>query len=147
VFWMKAASKADNVSRSKFLNHVRACLAVFKNHKKTFAVQKDISAEAFIPRLLEQDDELSMMLLWFLIDPSTYNPNLTISLLKWPIPTANLEFDHRGCWKEISSSHYFYEGGESKGSYDNCVNLSSCFVANPRRSGCKNPITPAFCHD
>lgn len=128
MLWVKAASKAEDASRSKFRSQIRSYLKNFEDHRKKCTAQNATSVEDFVPRLLEDHDDLSMTLLWLLIDPTTYLPNLTMSFLAWPIPTVNLEFDHRGCWKEISSSHYFYEGGESKGSYDNCAGPPPCFV-------------------
>jgi hypothetical protein len=126
--WVKMASKAEHASRSKFRSQIRSYVKIFEDHRKAFIAQNNDSVEQFVPRLLENHDDLSMTLLWLLIDPITYLLDLTIPFLAWPIPTVNLEFDHRGCWKEISSSHYFYEGGESKGSYDNCTGLPPCFV-------------------
>ncbi|SRR6266496_4518721 len=123
---MKAAAAAEDASRSNFWGQLRAYVGNFNNHIK-FGVEGGTSVEAFLPGLLNDNDDISMTLLWFLIDPVNYLPKLTISFLKWPIPTVNLEFDHKGCWKEISSSHYFYEGGESKGTYDNCTDLPPDF--------------------
>jgi hypothetical protein len=119
---MKAATAAEDVSRSKFSGQLRSYVENLNNHIK-IGVKEGHSVETFLPGLLSDNDDISMTLLWFLIDPVNYLPKLTISFLKWPIPTVNLEFDHKGCWKEISSSHYFYEGAESKGTYDNCTEL------------------------
>ena len=123
---MKAAAAAEDVSRSKFSGQLRSYVENLNNHIK-IGVKEGNSVETFLPGLLIDNDDISMTLLWFLIDPVNYLPKLTISFLKWPIPTVNLEFDHKGCWKEISSSHYFYEGGESKGTYDNCTELPPDF--------------------
>ena len=123
---MKAAAAAQDVSRSNFSGQLRSYVENLNNHIK-IGVEGGNSVETFLPGLLSDNDDISMTLLWFLIDPVNYLPKLTISFLKWPIPTVNLEFDHKGCWKEISSSHYFYEGGESKGTYDNCTELPPDF--------------------
>jgi len=122
---MKAAAARDT-SRSNFWNPIRTNV---QNLEKsiTSGIKEGGQIESFLPALLENNDAISMILLWFLIDPVNHRPNLEIPFLKWPIPTVNLEFDHKGCWKEISSSHYFYEGGESKGTYDNCIDILADF--------------------
>ena len=121
---MKVAAAAQDTSRSKFWGQLRSNVGNLDGCIKSGVA----SMEAFLPGLLDGNDDISMTLLQFLIDPVKYLPTLTIPFLIWPIPIVNLEFDHKGCWKEISSSHYFYEGGESKGTYDNCIDLPPNFL-------------------
>jgi hypothetical protein len=118
----------EDVSRSNFFRQIRSYLLELDDHKEQFGAQTSDSLENFLSVKFKNNDDMCMTLLWFLIDPACYLPQLTMSFLKWPIPTVRLEFDHSGCWKEISSSLYFYEGGESKGTYDNCTNLLYYFV-------------------
>jgi hypothetical protein len=125
MLWVKAADATEEAPRSNFSRRIRSYLSDFENHKTQFDAQTGTSIEDFLQGLLKNDDEICMTLLWFLIDPASYLPNIAVSFLKWRIPTVDLEFDHSGCWKEISSSHYFYEGGESKGTYDNCTTPST----------------------
>ena len=41
-------------------------------------------------------------------------PKLSEAFSSWKRPEINLEFDHRGVFKEMCGSTFFYEGGESK---------------------------------
>ena len=118
----------DEASRSNFFSKMKSYLKIFEECKKKFESQTHASVEDVLLDLFQNDDEICMTLLWFLVDPTSYCPKSESSFLRWPIPTVNMEFDHRGCWKEISSSHYFYEGGESKGTYANCIPLFLGFV-------------------
>ena len=114
------AAAAKDTSRSNFLNQTRTRVQNLEKDIES-SLKGGRSIESSLLDLLDSNDAISMMLLWFLIDPTKHVPKLEIPFSKWPIPTVNLEFDHKGCWKEISSSHYFYEGAESKGTYDNCI--------------------------
>jgi len=123
---VKVAATQD-ASRSSFWSQLRERVQNLESQIKP-EPEGGPSIESSLPGLLNDNDAISMSLLWFLVDPANYLPKLDRSFSKWSIPTVNLEFDHKGCWKEISSSHYFYEGGESKGTYANCTDIPSDFL-------------------
>jgi len=48
-------------------------------------------------------------------------PKLSQPFTSWKRPEINLEFDHRGAFKELPNIRFFYEGGESKLSFNGTI--------------------------
>ena len=120
ITWAQLALKTKDVKKSKFVHKIRSIVESFNTAQAKFRIQ-NATPQEFLTAEFENDDSHCLTLLWFLIHAEAYIPAVNTSFLKWSIPTDKLEFDHGGCFKEISTNHYFYEAGESKGNYTSCT--------------------------
>jgi len=70
---------------------------------------------ALLERLLYRDNRMAFVLLWSLLEPERFDRQ-TGAFHQWSIPCLEMEVDHVGMFRFLSSGEIFYEGGETKGS-------------------------------
>ena len=59
---------------------------------------------------------MSFVFLWSLLEPERFGKQ-DGDFSKWSIPCLEMEVDHVGLFRVLSSGEIYYEGGETKGSH------------------------------
>jgi hypothetical protein len=129
ITWISMAQISPDFRRSPFSKLVNSITETIVRHKRLCAgLAPGKPLEDVLAGELKKNDAMCMVLLWLLADPARYTPKPTYRFTTWPMPTTILEFDHRGCFKQISRRHFYYEGGESKASFKAGNTLQTQFM-------------------
>ena len=118
---MDVAESYRDYKGSPYHKHVGKSLkaAVFRHRDLVAGTSPKEKRKLLFQALLRHDQDVALAILFLLIDPTTYAPNISSqNFSDWtPIPTK-LEFDHRGAFHKVVKSFWKYEGGESKSSIE-----------------------------
>ena len=133
VLWARWARAEQHYQKSNFKSAIENIIQFSNNCRSNFRSRASEEPDSTLQNRLaiemrSKGNNQSMNLLWFFIHPEAYFPQIGTSMLKWRIPTHLLEFDHRGVFKQLSSNHYYYEGGESKGTYSVLNRIILCLI-------------------
>jgi|SRR5271163_4187746 len=125
AIWANVAITDKEVTKSKFFETIQLIVSSVNEHRTRFGTEENISPEKSLVNQLQSDSRLTLILIWFFMNPESYIPDSEKPFLKWSIPTTELELDHRGAFRAISDNHALYEGGESKSSIKNGITFSA----------------------
>jgi hypothetical protein len=64
-------------------------------------------------QLQHQHSKMAFALLWVFIDPTSLD-NRNGDFPEWTRPRLQIEIDHQGQFRNVSSGEVYYEGGETK---------------------------------
>jgi hypothetical protein len=126
---VKGAVAVEGYDESEFSKYGKFLRDAVKGQRKAWdalskscsSIQNDetikhLQKTALLDRLLYRDNRMAFVLLWSLLEPSRFDKQ-SGKFNSWGIPCLEMEVDHVGIFRLLSSGEIYYEGGETRVSY------------------------------
>jgi len=116
---LDAAENITDYKGSPYQKHVGKALksALHQHNDLVAGVPIEEKRKRIYHALLNHDQDVALAILFLIIDPETYKPDLTKhDFSDWKTIPTKLEFDHKGRFEKVVRTFWKYEGAESKSS-------------------------------